>query len=124
MLDEAGDAVREALDLAATGPGCTGCAAIDLAVASLMTGQAERMRDSVLRQRLATPWSEGAVRLLDRDWDAALRVMQTIGTIPYEAAVLECAARDERTAEHNRIAYLVRSNKLLGGLGAGAGSGV
>ena len=86
---EAAATLHEALDLGRGWPGWGSSSAVDIALAALLVGETEAAESALAHQRLATPWSKCALDLLRANRAGALEAVRRLGSVPYEAAILE-----------------------------------
>jgi tetratricopeptide (TPR) repeat protein len=89
--------------------GGVGCGLLDLAVAASLADARDTAANAIAEQRLVTPWSRAAAAALRSHWDEALQLVRTIGSLPYEAAVLDLAlagagsSQDAETVRRSRM---------------------
>jgi hypothetical protein len=74
----------------------------DIALAALLSGTTPAAERALAEQRLKTPWSACALNLLRANWSQALEAIRAIGSVPYEAAILEYVGQRDDVAAGER----------------------
>jgi class 3 adenylate cyclase len=119
----AGQAIAGVLGEAGGLLGGVGCGLLDLALAASLADVRDTAANAIAEQPLVTPWSRAAAAALRSDWDESLQLLRTIGSLPYEAAVLDLALAEpsSRDAETARRARMREIRALIPELAVGDG---
>jgi class 3 adenylate cyclase/tetratricopeptide (TPR) repeat protein len=121
---EAAATLREALDLGRDWPGWSSSSAVEVALAALLAGGPSAAESALAHDRLATPWSACALDLLRANRSGALATVRGLGSVPYEAAILDYVGRCPDVPADERAAALTRRDELLRDLPAAAAAAV